>query len=116
MELAPQLAEIVKRLLAESEETARVGLDQIGAAIGTVRVDVDDVDAILRALEAAGRTIDVGPQASGVATLRIVIPGARALSSALGRAPTVAEITEATGVDEAEVRQALLLARVMGRG
>ncbi len=113
--LPPSLEPVLARLLAESSGARRVTLDEVGEALGVLAVSADDVDALLTALEAAGRRV-VGPEgARGVEGLRRVIPAARQLTASLGRRPTVAELVERTGLSEAEVRRALALASVMGR-
>ena len=83
--------------------------------MGALSVSTDEVDAILTALEAAGRRI-VGPEgARGADTLRAVLPAARALAASLGRTPTIDEIATQLGVPADRVRHALALGRVMGR-
>jgi hypothetical protein len=114
-QLPSKLAPVVERLLADSAASRRVTLDEVGEAIGVVAVSTDDVDALLGALERAGREI-VGPEgARGVKNLQRVIPAARALAGSLGRAPTLAELAMETGFSEEDVRHALALGRVMGR-
>ena len=113
--LPPKLSEAAAALLAQSAESKTISIDAIGEAIGLVPVSADDVEALLETLEEAGRAV-IGPEgARGVGMLRLVIPAARALTATLGRKPTVLEIAQKAGVDEDEVRQALALARVMGR-
>jgi uncharacterized protein YidB (DUF937 family) len=113
--LPPKLARAAEVLLAKSASSMSVSLDELGEAIGVVPVSAEEVDALMAVLEKAGRRV-VGPEgARGEAKLRLVIPAARALSATLGRRPTLAEIAAKTGIDEDEVRQALALARVMGR-
>jgi hypothetical protein len=113
--LPPALAPVLARLLADSEGTRKVTLDDVGEAIGIIAVSTDDVDALLTALEKAGRTV-VGPVgARGVQNLRRVLPAARALAASLGRPPSLAELAEKTGLSEDDVRHALALGRVMGR-
>ncbi len=109
--LEPALAQ----LLADSEVSRKVTLDAVGDAIGVVPVSTDDVDALLSALEGAGRTV-VGPEgARGVGNLRRVLPAARALAGKLGRPARLAELAAETGLSEEDVRNALALGRVMGR-
>lgn len=109
------LARVLARLLVASERTRKVTLDEVGEAVGVLPVSTDEVDALLTALEKAGRTV-VGPEgARGVGNLQRVLPAARELAARLGRRPTLAELTEKTGLSEDEVRHALALGRVMGR-
>ncbi len=115
MDLPAHLRTALDALLANSEDSRRVTIDAIGDAVGTTAVDATQIDALLGALEAAGRTIDAPSGAQGVATLRKVVPVARAIARARGRTARVAEIAAEAGLSEDEVRRALLLARVMGR-
>jgi hypothetical protein len=113
--LPPKLEPIATKLLAESAASKTVTLDAMGEAIGLVAVSTEDVDALMTALERAGRRI-VGPEgARGVGNLRRVIPAARALAAKLGRTPSLAELAAETGLGEDDVRHALALGRVMGR-
>lgn len=116
MDLPKHLREALDRLLRESEDARRVDLDAIGDAIGTGAVDVAQIEAILDALEANGRTIVASSGGgTGIANLKRVIPAARALGSELGRPARVSEIAERAGMPDGDVRHALLLAKVMGR-
>jgi sigma-70-like protein len=113
--LPSKLAPVVERLLAKSAASRKITLDEVGEAIGVVPVSTDDVDALLGALERAGREV-IGPQgARGVTNLQRVIPAARILAGSLGRPATLAEIATHTGLSEEDVRHALALGRVMGR-
>ena len=113
--LPPKLAEAMALLLTQSAASMSVSLDSMGEAIGVVPVSADDVEALMAALESAGRTV-VGPEgARGVGNLQRVIPAARALGVRLGRKPTLAELATETGLGEDDVRHALALGRVMGR-
>jgi DNA-directed RNA polymerase specialized sigma subunit len=51
----------------------------------------------------------------GVTALGAVLRAARALRTTSGRTPTVGEIAAQAGLEEREVRRALLLAKVMSR-
>jgi len=113
--LPSKLAPALARLLADSDASRSVTLDEVGEAVGLVAVSTDDVDALLAALEKAGREI-VGPEgARGVGNLRRVLPAARALTASLGRPPTLTELARETELSEDDVRHALALGRVMGR-
>ena len=113
MSLRPALQEVVDGLLVHHAQ--EVTLDEIGEALGTLAVTTDEVDAVLSALENAGRAI-VGPEgARGAETLRAVLPAVRALAVSLGRKPTLDEIAARVGLPVERVRHALALGRVMGR-
>jgi hypothetical protein len=113
MALRPELDEVVRALLARHAES--VTLDAIGEAIGARAVSTEDVEAILTALETAGRAV-VGPEgARGAETLRRVVPAARELAQSLGRKPTIEEIAAHIGLSAEQVRHALALGSVMGR-
>jgi hypothetical protein len=106
---------IVDALLEASEPTKEITLDAIGDAIGAKAITPDEIDALITALEAAGRVI-VGPKGGdGEDHLRAVLGAARALTPELGRRPTTAEIAERSGLTLLEVRHALALAKVMQR-
>ncbi len=109
----PALRSVVDRLLVM--HPTRVELDAIGEAIGAMPIDAAGIEAILDALEDAGRTVAAPAGAHGIAALRKVVPAARALADDLGRTARVSEIAARAGLTEAEVRQALLLAKVMSR-
>jgi len=116
MALLPRKLEpVLAQLLADSAASGGVTLDDVGEAIGPVAVSTDDVDALLTALESAGRKV-IGPEgARGVGNLRRVLPAARALAARLGRSPTIAKLVQETGLAEGDVRHALALGKVMGQ-
>ncbi len=110
-----ELQAIVDRLLAASAESGEVQLDEVGAAIGARAVTAPEIEAIIDALDAAGRKL-VGPDGgAGEDRLKAVVAAARTLGPALGRKPTVAEIAAHAGISEADVRHALALVKVMQR-
>lgn len=113
--LRPELEEVVRALLAASEDSREVTLDQVGDAIGVRAVSTDEIELVFLALESQGRRI-VGPEgAAGEERLRRVVQAARELTKELGRRPTVAEICERSGLVPLEVKHALALAKVMQR-
>ncbi len=111
-----EVASVLATLLAESTRVPTLELDRIGEVIGTMRIDPTEIEALLDALEAEGRTLVFPSGAQGVAILKQVIPASRALAKALGHTPSIDEIAQKSGVSAAEVRRALLLAKVMSRG
>lgn len=114
MLVRPLLQPVLAALLADSEHDHLVTLDAVGEALGTLAITPEDIDALLAALEAAGRNI-VGPEGGGgEARLLRVLAAARALRDE-GTRPSVPAIAVRTGLREDEVRSALALARVMQR-
>jgi hypothetical protein len=114
-ELRTELEEIVELLLRESEASGQVALDQIGDAVGARAVSYVDVDAVISALEAAGRTVEAGAKPRGEEHLQLIIRSIRELSTELGKRPTQQQIADRTGLTQAEVSHALQLARIMQR-
>ncbi len=110
-----ELTALVDDLLAGSAGSGEVTLDDIGDALGTRAVSSEEIDAILDALEAAGRRIAEPEARDRVRDLRVVVAAARELTASLGRRPTTEEIASATKLAATDIRTALLLARVMGR-
>lgn len=113
--MRPTLAAIVEALLARSEDTRSVTLDEIGEAFGIELASPDDVEQVLVALEASGRSVAATPTVDATARLRQVLVAARTLATRTGRKPTPGEIAQEAGLDVGSVHAALLLGRVMGR-
>lgn len=114
MSLGPHLDPALQRLLQASGEGGCISLDEIGSALGTAAVSAEDIDALLTALEAKGRTVGGSAGLTGREALQQVLVAARELVRH-GKKPRVDEIATATGLPESEVQKALLLARVLGR-
>lgn len=113
--LRAELEGVAERLLAASEDARVVSLDAIGEAIGVLAVSTDEVDRLISVLEERGRSV-VGPEGGGgEGRLREVVLAARAMTSELGRRPSVAELAARTRLSEEQVRHALALAQVMQR-
>jgi hypothetical protein len=114
--LRSELMSVLNTLLTVSETTLHVELDAIGAAIGALSVSTDDIDALLRELEARGRQI-VAPSGGGAERqLGQVVAAARKLriSSPQGK-PGLSEVAREAGLSEDQVLVALALLRVMQR-
>jgi|GEM_PF-3126205 len=113
--LAPPLAAIVERLLARFPK--EIPIDAIGEETALVTGRAEDVDAIVTALEKAGRplrsAVSEASEAGGPALLATVLKTARALQVASGRTPTAPEIAQACGLAEGDVRRALGFARTL---
>ena len=114
-ELRSELQHVIEQLLRDSEASGHVTLDQIGDAIGARAVSYVDVDAVIDALESAGRAVEAGAKPRGEEHLQVIIRSIRELSLQLGRRPTQPEIAERAGLTQAEVSHALQLARIMQR-
>jgi len=106
------VARIVRELLASPSE--QLSLDRVADVIGAAAVGFDDIEAIFDALEAAGRPVHSEPR-DPPAALAKVLSTVRSFSAASGRRPTLAEIARHSGLDVAEVKFALLYARVLVR-
>ena len=106
---------MVEQLLAGSVGSGEISIDVIGDAIGVRAVSVQEVDAIVQALEDAGRTVVGAGELRGEESLRAVLGSIRSLTGALGRKPSQAEIAEHAGLSIEQVRHALFLVRIMQR-
>ncbi|MEP7049586.1 MAG: sigma-70 domain-containing protein [Pseudomonadota bacterium] len=109
-------ASLVSRILARLLVTgaAAPSLDTVAEAIGAAPVTMQDIEAIFDGLEAAGRSVDAEPR-DPPAALKQVLATVRSFSAVSGRRPTVPEIAEHSGLSVAEVRFAMLYARVLVR-
>ena len=105
---------ILELLLTETSDAAVVSLDRVAEAIGAAPVTMQDIEAILDALEAAGRRVEA-ERADPPAALAQVLKAVRGFSAVSGRRPTVPEIAQHSGLSVGEVRFALLYARVLVR-
>jgi hypothetical protein len=113
--MTPELAAAVARLLAASAASGTVTLDELGDAIDTLPVTTDEIDAVLAALEAAGRRVAPSDERDRMGDLRAVLAAARGLRLEQGRPPSTDDIAARSGLRASDVRTALLLARVLGR-
>jgi len=114
-DLRAELKLIVDDLLRSSADAGEVSLDAIGDAIGVRAVSMDEVDAMIEALESAGRAVVGAGDLRGEASLRAVVTSIRALSGSLGRRPNHREIADHASLTLEQVRHALFLARIMQR-
>ncbi|MEO8901359.1 MAG: sigma-70 domain-containing protein [Polyangiaceae bacterium] len=107
---------ILARLLAPGHphQPAALSLDAVADAIGAAPVTMQDIEAIFDGLEAAGQTVEAEPR-DPPAALRQVLSTVRSFSAVSGRRPTVVEIAQHSGLSVAEVRFAMLYARVLVR-
>ncbi len=111
---ARHVQRVIDALLADSAPGASIHLDRVGDAVGAQAFSADDIEAVIAALESAGRQV-VSPSATGKTDLPAVLEAARAIQSESGSRATVAAIAKRTGLTEDAVRLALSLGRVMGR-
>ena len=105
---------ILNVLLRETVGAEVVSLDLVAEAIGAAAVTMQDIEAILDALEAAGRRVESEPRDPPKA-LAQVLKAVRSFSAVSGRRPTLPEIAQHSGLGVGEVRFALLYARVLIR-
>lgn len=109
--MRPELREVLAALDGREE----VSLDELADTIAERFVSYEDVDALMRALEAGGTRV-VGPEGGGgEQRLFTVLGAARTLTAELGRRPSVDEIATRAGMPRDLVWRALLLAQVIGR-
>jgi hypothetical protein len=106
------VAQILAELLSEARPV--IPLDAVADAIGAAAVTMQDIEAIFDGLEAAGRSIEA-ERRDPPAALKQVLATVRSFTAASGRRPTLPEITRHSGLSTAEVRFALLYARVLVR-
>jgi hypothetical protein len=109
------IQEVLDALLAATPRGATLELDAIGDAIGARAVTMDEMAWLIDRIEAEGRVVGAPMPGDGVTALGAVLRAARALRTTSGRTPTVGEIAAQAGLEEREVRRALLLAKVMSR-
>ncbi len=114
MTFRPEVERIVDALLVASEESGVVTLDDVGAAVGVAAVTPDEIDAFMGRLEEV-RKVEAPEGARGEGHLRTVLWAIRAFTAKSGRRPTLAEVARDAALEESDVRNALALARVMGR-
>jgi len=121
---------VLESLLTGTE--GAITLDALGDAIGAMSITQDEIDALMRALEEAGREIASEPGRGlgreggaaaepgaptwslGEETLKQVLDAARAMRAS-GRTPSPLDLARATGLPIGRVRNALALARVIAR-
>lgn len=103
---------IIATLLSENAEV--VSLDSLADAIGALPVTMADIEAVFQGLEDAGRRIEA-ERRDPPAALAQVLATVRSFSAVSGRRPTLAEIAQHSGLSLAQVRFAMLYARVLVR-
>lgn len=111
----PELAAVLARLLAESQFTRSVALDQIGEAIGTVAVSTDEIEQLFVALERDGRSVIAPSGGDGERLLGRVISSARELKRGPPRKLTIEEVALHAGLTREQVISALALLHIMQR-
>ena len=112
--LSATAAMILTLLLQETISAEVVSLDRVAEAIGAAAVTMQDIEAILDGLEAAGRRVE-SELKDPPAALAQVLKAVRSFSAVSGRRPTLPEIAQHSGLSVGEVRFALLYARVLIR-
>lgn len=113
--MKPSLVALCEQLLRESAEAGGVDIDVLGEAITALDVSAAEIETFMNAFEDAGGVV-LAPEGGGNAQrLKKVLASARALTSVLGRRPSVAEIASHSGLSVVHVRHALAVGQVMGR-
>ena len=115
MGLRPALQVIVRSLLADTAVSGKITLDEIGVALDTLSVTTLEIDEVMVALEAAGRTIEAPEGQHGEKALHVVLKTAREMHAELGRFPSPLEISLRAKMPLDQVQHALALAKVMAR-
>ncbi len=110
-----ELKRILDSLLQASGDESLIALDDLGEAVGDIAVSHAEIEALIDALESAGKRVDTRESGSAVVNLKSVLSAARELKARGGGAPTVAAIAARSGLSTQAVSQALALARVMQR-
>ncbi len=112
--MAPGAREALDRLLAASGPGERVSIDAIADAVGAAAVSQLDIEEMFDALEAAGHEVWAPEQGEAMPLLRRVLGAARSLR--VHGVPSVEALAAESGCSVGEVRRALLLGRVLGKG
>lgn len=113
--LRAELVQVQDRLLKASAASGAITLDAVGEALGSMAVSTDEIDALLQALEGAGRTITTPAGPGAERHLKQVVAAARSVKTRLERRPTLAEVAAEAGLSSEQVLVALALLRVMQR-
>lgn len=107
-------APLLDELLAEIAEGAAISLDAFAERVASHGLSSDAIDALIGALERAGRSVEADPMALR-GELGVVLAHARRFVSERGRRPTVDELAIAASVPADVVRRALVFGRLMAR-
>jgi len=114
----PDVKRALDALLEATRDGEPIELDRVADALAEVTVGSAEVEAVLDALERAGRVVVAptgGAGAGGESHLAGVVAAARTLRAELGRPPTRAEVAARSGLTATQVDTALLLVRIMQR-
>ncbi len=107
--------ELLDAILAMSKPGDVVSLDVLAELQAPYGLSADEVDALIAAVEEAGRTVEADDSIRLREELALVLPRARAFVTEHGRRPSVDELAEACGVSAAVVRRALSFGRLIAR-
>jgi hypothetical protein len=115
--MRPSVLELLERLVERSRREGGVDIDAIGDAVTPLGMSPAEIEELMNAFDARGGVVHAPSASPGenAQRLKIVLTSARALTSVLGRRPTVLEIAEHSGLEVLHVRHALAVGRVMGR-
>ncbi|MFO0673847.1 MAG: sigma-70 domain-containing protein [Polyangiaceae bacterium] len=113
--MKPSLVALKEQLLRVSRAENGVDIDILGEALTALDVSSAEIEIFMAEFEDAGGRV-LAPEGGGNAErLKKVLASVRALTSVLGRRPSVAEIAEHAGLSVVHVRHALAVGSVMGR-
>ena len=113
--LPANLAALVEAILAKAGDRTHIALEEVADAIGVRAISSDEIEAILHALEGAGRVVDMDDASPLREHLKTVLKAARLWVTEQGRKPSPSDIAEKAGLPLETVRRALALARVLQR-
>jgi hypothetical protein len=112
--LRPELRAILRTLVddAAATKTDRLDLNTLAGAIGVTAVSAPELDLLFTELEKAGIQVESAPSPSLLPLLGQVLEVART-QRAHGLPAACSDIARTLGVDEHQVRAALLFARTL---
>lgn len=111
----PMPADVLEKLLRESEQQRTIDLDHLAEVTWQHGLDTEAVEALIDALESNGRTIRMDPTIALRDELRQVLAAARAYTTRHKRRPTLQDLVAATSLQPNVVSRALLYGRTLSR-
>lgn len=105
---------LLETLLEACPEGAAFSLDDFAELVAPANLASDQIDALIGALEQAGRAVEADPMALR-GELGVVLASARRFVAERGRRPSVDELAAHANVSATVVRRALVFGRLMAR-